>query len=431
VTYDAASMIASDALDEAARGVLRRNDRGGYTVPTAGLYPFQWNWDSAFAAWGWSTFDVDRAWTEIETLLSGQWPTGMLPHIVFHRPDDGYFPGPDVWRTDHQPPTSGITQPPVLASLVRRVFETDPVTGRERLEALFSKLVAMHRWWRDERCAEGVAAITHPWESGRDNSAAWDVGLANVDTSRVESYERRDLSHVDATMRPRTIDYDRYLALVQFGRAVGWDQRRIVADGSFLMADPGLNLILLRAHRDLAALGREVTGTAPALVEEIDRWADDLYAGLSLLWNDDVGGHDALDLRTGRFAGCATASAWLECWAGVVDDRVDTRMRAVWDRVAFGLPTEDPGSPSFEPRRYWRGPTWAVLNSLVAVGLAEQGRLAEAERLRTETAGLIGRGGFAEYFDPIDGTPCGGADVTWTAAVWLAWVGRDGSTVRS
>jgi hypothetical protein len=354
----------------------------------------------------------------------------MLPHIVFHRPDDGYFPGPDVWRTDHEPATSGITQPPVLASLVRRVHEADPVAGRERLAALLPHLVAMHRWWRETRCVEGVAAITHPWESGRDNSSAWDIGLAHVDTQAVEAYERRDLSHVDASMRPSALDYDRYVAIVQFGRSVGWDQARIVADGPFLMADPAVNLILLRAHRDLAALGRELGGEAAVAAAEVDRWAADLHAALASLWNDELGGHDALDLRTGRFAGCVTASAWLEYWAGVAEERLDARLRSVWDRVTYGLPTQDPASSAFEPRRYWRGPTWPVVNSLVALGLGEQGRVLESERLRTETARLIERGGFGEYFDPIDGTPCGGGSFTWTAAVWLAWAGRDGSTVR-
>ena len=97
------------ALDEQARAILRGNDRGGYTVPTAGLYPYQWNWDSAFAAWGFAQFDIDRAWLEMETLFSGQWPSGMVPHILFHRPDPGYFPGPDVWGADRGPiPSSGI-----------------------------------------------------------------------------------------------------------------------------------------------------------------------------------------------------------------------------------------------------------------------------------------------------------------------------------
>ena len=278
------------------------------------------------------------------------------------------------------------------------------------------------------RCTYGVAAITHPWESGRDNSSAWDVGLAGVDTSAVEPYERRDLAHVDASMRPSSLDYDRYVAIVQFGRSVGWDQARIVADGPFLMADPALNMILLRAHRDLAALGRELG--ADRVATELDGWARDLESSLPRLWNDELGGHDALDLRTGRFAGCVTASAWLEYWAGVIDERLDDRLRSMWDQVAVGVPTQDPASPLFEPRRYWRGPAWPVVNSLVGLGLAGQGRFDEAERLRAETATSIERGGFAEYFDPIDGTPCGGTDFTWTAAVWLAWAGCDGSTVR-
>ncbi|WP_316860456.1 hypothetical protein [uncultured Cohaesibacter sp.] len=60
-------------LTEQAEAILRQNDRGGYTVPTEGLYPYQWNWDSAFSAFGFSEFDLERAWQELGTLFSGQW----------------------------------------------------------------------------------------------------------------------------------------------------------------------------------------------------------------------------------------------------------------------------------------------------------------------------------------------------------------------
>jgi hypothetical protein len=106
------------------------NDRGGYTIPTAGLYPYQWNWDSAFAAWGFSTFDIDRAWAELETLILG--PVGRpawCPHILFWQPDPGYFPGPDVWGTNREPATSGISQPPVAAILARKIHERRPGGG--------------------------------------------------------------------------------------------------------------------------------------------------------------------------------------------------------------------------------------------------------------------------------------------------------------
>ena len=46
---------------DAAIAILRENDRGAYTVPTKGLYPFQWNWDSCLTALGLAALDEDRA----------------------------------------------------------------------------------------------------------------------------------------------------------------------------------------------------------------------------------------------------------------------------------------------------------------------------------------------------------------------------------
>ena len=99
-------MTNASAVDALARETLIANDRGGYTVPNAKVYPFQWNWDSAFVAMGFSVFDEHRAWRELETLFLGQWPDGMVPSIVFHKADPGYYPGPEAWGTAHQPPTT-------------------------------------------------------------------------------------------------------------------------------------------------------------------------------------------------------------------------------------------------------------------------------------------------------------------------------------
>jgi len=56
-------------MNKRARDILTSNDLGGYTVPNKNVYPFQWNWDSAFVALGFAEFDIDRAWKEIETLF--------------------------------------------------------------------------------------------------------------------------------------------------------------------------------------------------------------------------------------------------------------------------------------------------------------------------------------------------------------------------
>ncbi|KAA9010095.1 MGH1-like glycoside hydrolase domain-containing protein [Histidinibacterium aquaticum] len=411
--------MTDEDLDAVARDILTSNDRGGYTIPTAGLYPFQWNWDSAFAAWGFSTFDADRAWTELETLFSAQWTTGMVPHIVFHQEDDGYFPGPDVWATGTTPATSGISQPPVAAILARLIH--DSVGGTERLRALYPKLLAWHRWWRESRMAHGIACVAHPWESGRDNCPDWDPGMANVDTTGIGPYQRRDTGHVDAAMRPGKEDYDRYLAMVKFGRDCGWDQEKIRDDGPFLMGDPAITFILVRANRDLAAIAEALgeDGAVPAA------WADEMEAALPWLWSESLQAYAARDVRTGTFAGTISSGAALGLLAGVENAAMEEKLAAMWDRVRYGIPSNDPATPSFEPRRYWRGPTWPVVNALIAVGLKSAGRIADEARLRRETAELIRRGGFYEYFDPMDGTACGGDQFTWTAAIWLAWANRE------
>ena len=83
-------------LATSAKQILLSNDRNGYTVPTDGLYPYQWNWDSVFVALGFAQFDRNRAWREIEILFESQWDNGMQPHIIFHQVDPNYFPGPSV-----------------------------------------------------------------------------------------------------------------------------------------------------------------------------------------------------------------------------------------------------------------------------------------------------------------------------------------------
>lgn len=177
-------MYKSNHLDDMAKKVLQGNDRGGYTIPTKGLYPYQWNWDSAFAAYGFSEFDIPRAWQEIETLFNGQWNNGMLPHIIFHKVDESYFPGPKIWQGIGPIASSGISQPPVVASIVRKILEKDSIVGFEPARKLYKKLLEWHRWFIKWRSENGMIYTTHPWEAGRDNAPDWDMALAKIDPDR-------------------------------------------------------------------------------------------------------------------------------------------------------------------------------------------------------------------------------------------------------
>lgn len=416
-------------LDRQAREILRRNDRGGYTVPTHGLYPFQWNWDSAFVALGFAEFDRDRAWQEIESLVSAQWDDGMIPHIVFHQDDEGYFPGPSVWATGKTPPTSGITQPPVLASVVRQLWEqegADPDNARMR--KLYAACVKSHRWFHRFRdpLRNGLVMVTHNWETGRDNSSEWDEALARVDTSGVGSYTRRDTGHVDSAMRPKQHEYDRYVAILQFGRQCGWDHEEIAAKGPFRMIDVGMSMELLRANRDLLVMA-EAIGDTTVVAELKDRIALS-EQGIEWLWNEEVGAYCSRDATTHESSGLVTNASFLAFYAGVGSPHQRRLLTAALARMrqsaAYLLPSLEAGSREYDHRRYWRGPVWLVVSYMVAQGLAEQGFTEWAEPIRSDSARLIEKSGFYESFSPETGEGSGGPDFSWTAAMWLAWCGK-------
>jgi hypothetical protein len=414
--------------DAEARNILIANDRGGYTVPNGRVYPFQWNWDSAFVALGFATFDRDRAWVEIETLFKAQWTDGFLPHIVFWQDDSGYFPGPERWASGTDPLTSGITQPPVAATVVRALWDQGGAEDRPRLEALFPKLMAWHRWfWRyRDRSGQGLVVALHPWETGRDNSPEWDRPGAAIDASDVAPYVRRDTSHLDASMRPTALEYDRYVALVDFGRERGWDHGRIAAENPFQVADVGLTMILLRADRDLLALA-EVLGREDDARDLRERIAL-AEQGIEWLWNEEVGAYGSRDLLTGEPSGFITSASFLSFYAGLRHPDRDARLlghlERIGARVRYLTPSLDPADPGFDMMRYWRGPVWAVVNYMIGQGLAETGHDAMAERVRSDTRDLIQTSGFYEAFDPTSGAPTGGDDFSWTAAIWLCWAGR-------
>lgn len=410
-----------------AQEVLRRNDRGQYTVPTHGLYPFQWNWDSALAALGFDHFDEDRAWTEIETLMAHQWDDGMVPHIIFHEHDDGYFPGPDVYRTNRPTPTSGITQPPVAGFAVRRMLDRaeDRAMAERRARALVPKLHDWHRWFYRARDPQntGLIALVHPWESGRDNSVDWDAALARVPTTGVEPFQRRDIQHANPEHRPTHDQYVRYIWLVQHFRDMNWDPARVHDASPFQMVDPGFNAILIRACADVADLADRFD--MPEIAAEAREMMANGLAALETLWNDKLGQYTCYDRAGDTLLDCPTIGGILTAFAPIPAHRaaeLARRIEVIGAHSNYLLASHDPTAPEFDGRRYWRGPVWLIVNYMIADGMARAGEAAVAAQLKRDSVRLIEESGFAEYYDPITAEPCGGGNFTWTAAMVIEFL---------
>lgn len=59
---------------------------------------------------------------------------------------------------------------------------------------------------------------------------------------------------------------------------------------------------------------------------------------------------------------------------------------------------------------------------MIADGLIRAGEKDTADRIVSSSLDLILESGFAEYYDPLDGEPCGGSRFTWTAAMVLEFL---------
>lgn len=423
------------SLADEAKSILRRNDTGTFIKPSPRQYPHQWNWDAALIAIGLATFDIPRAKAEVRKLLEGQWKDGMVPHILYFDGPSDYFPTPDFWETQRSPnaptvQTSGLTQPPVLTTAVRAIFERDEDKDAALgfVREIYSKLLAWHRWFHMARDPEGtgLVAIIHPWESGMDNSTRWTEALAHISPTDVPEYKRRDRQHVAADERPVKGDYDRFMFLIGRYREAAWDAQTLYQTAPFCVQDTFTSAILHRADEDLLVLANLLGEPTAELETWLERTQD---AFNTRLWDEGAGLYYDFDLRSGQSVRENTCATFAPLYAGLADEVQAARLVEIHllnpaeyapdEHTRYFLPSAAKNSPYFEPKRYWRGPVWLNINWLVVLGLRRYGYTGVAGTVTAHTLELIERGGFAEYYDPRDGTPCGARDFSWSAALAL------------
>jgi glycogen debranching enzyme len=413
------------ALTEHALAVLRANDTGAFFKPSQRLYPFQWNWDSAFIVIGLASVDPVRARAEVRSLLAGQWTDGMVPHIVFHPQPVEYSPGAELWESsacDGAPavPTSGITQPPVLATAVRVLHEADP--DRPFLEDVLPRIEAWHAWFHRDRMVDGLVAVLHPWESA-DNAPRFDVALERLDIEGITAPTRSDRGQIDASERPSDVEYRQYVALVRALREAGY-RPSTPLDAPFAYIDLPLNAILAVAEDDLASLLDEIGGDGSRARTRAER----LRAGMAACWDDAAGAYRERDLH-GVDAITDTVADLFPLYAGVPDDRQKRRLvdEHLLDPRRFGPSPDAPwaattvakSSSAFSARNYWRGPVWINVNWCLVRGLERCGLAVEAAALRDLTLALVARSGFVEYYEPSTGEALGSRAFSWSASLAL------------
>ena len=368
--------------------VLRQNwvigERNGtrfeYTEPSPGRYPWQWYWDSCFAAIAWRRFEPRRARAELESLLAAQRPDGFVGHTIFWR---GHVSGPRLLfynvasRRSFQTAT---IQPPLLA-WAWRIAVGDP---REE-----PRIGAQADWLEANRDLEGdgLLWIVQPDESGLDASPKFEPVWGRRANGRVG-----------------------FPLLVHRNRRYGWNARRLREAGEPVLCEVLVNTLW---SLSLQALGRP--SATPALVER--------------LWDERRG----LFFDEARPGGRVAVNTWASLAPLALPDLPEEIGRRLveehllnkdkyWTAVAPPSVAADergyePGGGRSPIRRYWRGPTWVNSAWMVWLGLRRLGYDREAQQLADGVLAAVAREGLREYYDPRDGTGMGAKDFAWSALI--------------
>ncbi len=423
-------------LIEAAKDILELNWRDGFTIPTNKLYPFQWNWDSGFVSLGHSYFDLNKSIQELTSLFSGQWENGMVPHIIFHsEKEDSYFPNFYFWDCNvnkgapQKPKTSGITQPAVHGFVLENLLNKHPDNPNLLALAkdLFPKIVKSHQFlytYRDPQ-REGLMAIFHPWESGRDNSPIWDESLnrITIDRDKLPLYTRKDTSIADAAERPTSDQYDRYVYLLQLGKLNQYDGPAILEESPFLIQDSMMNSILIRSNQSLIHIADRLGFDSG----QIKEWQQQSIRSFNnKLWNEDLKMYTSYDLRGDKQMVVKEIGGLCPIFAGIPSaeqaQHLSDYLIDLHNRDYYLCPTFDVDSPLFDSKRYWRGPVWPQMNWLIYQGLLDYKFFKTANIVKSDLIELVDKLGFYEYFESrksvvkTSNKGYGGELFSWTAS---------------
>jgi hypothetical protein len=341
--------------------------------------------------------------------------------------DRDYFPGPSFWRRPGsalaKTGSTGIVQPPVHALAVWLLHRTHP--SPDELRRLYPQLVRQQHYLAAHRDAggAGLASIVHPWESGLDNSPAWDDVLSVLpdDTDVLKHHHRRDVEVSVVSHRPTDRDYARYIALATAYRDQGYKDHGIPGTHPFLVECPAFNALTAAAELALAEIAA-VVGADP--LPHRERAAAIGRAMVERLYSPETGMFHAMDVRTGKLSPARCINGLIpvilpDLPRPIVDSLATQAVSAHFGMTSLPLPSYDRLAVDFDPVRYWRGPVWINMNWLLWRGFKDQGRTDLADALRSSMLEVVERSGCFEYFHPVTGEGIGTAEFSWTAALAL------------
>ncbi len=410
-TQDYAHLIAE------AKNVLEKNRHAGishwenrsfdFVCPSNVTYPFQWLWDSCFHAIALTHVDVKLAQQELLCLLQAAQPNGFIPHMILWEREK-YLEQIEHYNlamlNDY---LTAISQPPVLAQAVERVYRA----GRDDvfLANVLPRVKAYYRWWIETRDPDRdhLVAIIQPDESGLDALPSYDalLQMPSVDMTGL----RTAMVRIFAAYSP-----------------LRHDPAALFAADVFAVEDLLTNCAYAQGLRALARLCHTTGETTDAA--EFDQLAARVEHALVEKCYDEQRGifFDLLGAAE-KPSGVVTVTSLLPLILDNLDAEICKRLvvehlsnpNEFW--LPYPLPSVAANEPTFDPEArtdmLWRGSTWVNMNWFLVGGLRRHGYATVADELAERTLAMVARGEIREYYSPYSGTGYGAPNFGWTTLV--------------
>lgn len=376
----------------------RKAENFQYTVPSPETYPYQWLWDSCFHAIILTYFNVEDAKKEILSLLSKQFENGLVPHMIYwdkKSPTD--FPEIHWGRED----TSTITQPPMIAYAVWKIYEKEGDINF--LKSVYPRIHHFYKYLLNDRDPHErhLIGIMNPDESGEDNSPRFDISLGLPPIQTLEENRRKRFQLIKQNIDCK---FDAPFCMRNF----------------FWVKDVPFNSIMVENLKCLSQIAEKIGKKGDskyfaAKAQDISLAMRKFMFDEGLFWSTYGEDYRQVKVKTWAIFAPLFAKILTQDEASDLVKEHLLNQKEFWTK--FPLPTVSIDEPSFDPAGFWRGSTWIATNWFVYKGLQNYGFYDIATKIRESSVDLIEKSGFREYFDPNTGEGFGAKNFTWGCLV--------------